>query len=61
MKYVTRQYSVSVNDWGEHSVTADSVIESDRSPEPTGLLDQHGDKLYRVHETVPFGYRGKVR
>lgn len=61
MKYVTRQYSVSTNEWGEHSVTADEVIECDRPPRQIGILDQFGQPLYRQHETVPFGFRGRVR
>lgn len=55
-----RQVFTQYVDWaGETCMTADLVIESDRSPQPTGLLDQHGETLYRLHETVPFGFRGR--
>lgn len=58
-----RQAFVQYVDWAEGcAMTADVVIEADRAPQETGLLDAHGDPLYRVHETVPFGFRsGKVR
>lgn len=58
MKYVTRQVFTQYVEWmDEHAMTADTVIETDRSPQETGLLDQHGDAIYRLHETVPFGFK----
>jgi len=43
------------------SVTADVCQEMDKSPVKTGLLDASGVPLYRMPETVPFGFvlRGK--
>lgn len=63
MKYVTQPRAVFTQyvEWAErHAMTADTVIEADKTPEPTGLLDAHGDRIFRVHETVPFGFRGRV-
>lgn len=40
------------------SATAFEVICEDREPEFTGPLDKHGNKLYRVPETVPMGFHG---
>jgi len=37
--------------------TADWVHEQDKSPIPTGLLSADGCPIYRVQETVPFGFQ----
>ena len=49
MKYVSFW-----DDEYEPSITAHEVICEDREGEPvfTGLLDEHGNQLYRAHETV---------
>ena len=58
MKYVTRSYWCGANaDESDLSMTADQVIDTDKSPEPTGLLDHNGDKIYRVRDTVDFGFK----
>lgn len=36
------------------------VIEEEKTPIATGLLDSLGVPLYRLPETVPFGFRGKA-
>ena len=33
------------------------VLEQDKGPIPTGLVDQHGTMTYRLTETVPVGFR----
>ena len=33
------------------------VFEPDGDPQPTGLLDAHGNELYRVSDRRPIGYR----
>lgn len=33
-----------------------TVIEAENTPEPIGLVDQHGTPLYRVRETVTMGF-----
>ena len=42
---------------GEPSLTADTVIESDRAPRDTGLVDQYGNKIYSVEEHPEVGFR----
>ncbi|WP_265886683.1 hypothetical protein [Roseomonas mucosa] len=37
-----------------------TVIEN-RDPVPTGLLNQHGERIYRVPETVPMGFQAPVK
>ena len=34
-----------------------TVMEEDDDPEPTGLLDQHGNPLYRHKAKRPIGFR----
>jgi hypothetical protein len=36
-------------------ITAIQAFEND-DPAPTGLLDRHGNKLYRTKETIKFGF-----
>lgn len=60
MRYVTRAYWLDTDADGDVSVTADEVIESDKTPQRTGLLDQHGDPIYRLQDTVPLGFRIKA-
>jgi hypothetical protein len=61
VRYETRPrgYWASSGEWGT-SVTADEVIEADKAPRETGLLDQHGDPIYRLSESVPMGFRTKA-
>jgi hypothetical protein len=40
----------------DYSMVADTVIEADKSPQKTGLVDQHGTPIYRVRDYVPFGF-----
>lgn len=56
-RYVTKSYWSSVDYDGDVSITADEVIEPDRTPQKTGLLDHNGDPIYRVQDTVQFGFR----
>lgn len=48
-----RGYSFS--EWGEAHPTM-QVLENDRAPVDTGLLDAQGVRLFRVSETVPVGF-----
>lgn len=60
MKYVTRAYFTQYVEWAErYAMTDDQVIEADPSPQETGLLDVHGDKIFRVQERLPFGFQVK--
>lgn len=61
-RYVS-YWTTHSNPWGPsygEPISAREVIETDKTPERTGLLDQHGDPIYRVPDTVPFGFRGKA-
>lgn len=42
-------------------MTADQVIDTDRTPVATGLLDQYGREYMRVADTVQFGFVSRVR
>lgn len=53
--YVTGAYHGEA--WGEPNATADEVVEQDRSPTFTGLLDCNGNKIFRVEEHPPIGFR----
>jgi len=35
--------------------TLDAIAEED-APQATGLLDQHGNKLYRTRDKISFGF-----
>ena len=41
----------------DEPVIARQIIDVDDAPVRTGLLDHTGTPLYRVRETVPFGFR----
>jgi len=41
------------------TMTADIIIVADSDPQPTGLLDVNGNKLFRIKDTIPFGFQGK--
>lgn len=51
-----KQYGYS--EWGEPHPTM-VVIDGDRAPVKTGLLDASGTPLYRVDDTVPLGFHGR--
>ena len=39
--------------------TTVTVVETDQTPVPTGLLDASGTELYRLSESVPCGFTAK--
>ncbi len=46
--------------WDEYNFDAPthlSVYECDTHPEPTGLLDEHGNELVRCYERRPIGFQ----
>ena len=65
MSYVTRavkaHYVGDANYHGWHNATASDVIMredgNDHTPVYTGLVDANGVAIYRVRETVPFGFQ----
>lgn len=57
MKYQYRAMYVRTEAWHvETSATADIVIENDKAPERTGLVDKNGIAIYRVPEKNHIGY-----
>lgn len=59
MRYVTRPRSVFVmiDEFGDQSMTADEVFcAEDDSPQPTGLLDQHGNPIFRTTDRIKLGF-----
>lgn len=56
---IPRAGRISANGW--EASTSEYAIEVDREPVATGLLDQHGVSLYRVAETVPFGFHPPLK
>jgi hypothetical protein len=59
-RYVTRSAFVDYSE-GEAAVTASEIILSEDGPVFSGLYDASGAPLYRVRETVAFGFQGKPR
>ena len=58
-KYVSRPRAAWFWDGEEQDgITVDSitVFEGDRNPVEIGLLDADGDPIYRLPDTVPFGF-----
>mgnify|MGYP005990800037 CR=1 FL=1 len=59
MRYVTKLANPKSSQWDEEFGrtvhTHDTIMVSDYEPEWTGLLDQHGNELYRV-DRVPCGF-----
>lgn len=60
---VTRYAAMPATAWDAHgewfrmgSRPTETVYEADRTPRPTGLVDQHGTPIYRLRETVPMGF-----
>lgn len=64
VRYVTKRPRAGYEaEYGEfwddaHGVT---VFEADDGPQETGLLDAHGNPLYRLVERRPIGFRVKPR
>lgn len=57
-RYVTRAVWSEYDEDGYISMTADTVMEAEDAPRPTGLLDADGNPLYSVRERIPFGFQG---
>ena len=64
VKYVTR--SPAQRAWWDHLYHLDprstgidpvEVLEMSYDPQPTGLLDVHGNELFRMTEKRPIGFR----
>lgn len=56
--YVTRPAKAWQNSWFEtmSGRPSETVIESDPTPKPIGLVDQHGVEIYRVEDRLPLGF-----
>lgn len=56
MRYVTKPKAWGR--WNDEPVMPTSITVHEDDPyEETGLLDVHGNRLYRVRETVPMGIK----
>lgn len=50
------------DEWGETSMTADVIILPEGEPQDrvdTGLVDQHGERIYRRIRREKFGFVGR--
>lgn len=47
--------------WHPQVLSGENVIETEKSPVRTGLLDSNGIPLYRVPETVRFGFQSNKK
>lgn len=57
-RYIARPKSAVVtSEWGEPAWTADLVFQTDDEPQRTGLIDQHGNDLYRISDRQPIGFK----
>jgi len=56
-KYVPRNATI-VGEYGELSMTADTLVEQEDQPTHSGLFDQFGRPLYRVRDKIRFGFVG---
>lgn len=56
MKYVTRPKAEDWEHFPVEAVTTREVIVSDDAPVKTGLIDQTGAPIYRVRDSIPFGF-----
>lgn len=59
-RYVTRPRAW-MDVWGQYMPMPTVTVTEDRDPIPTGLLDQHGERIYRVPETVPMGFQAAAK
>lgn len=64
-RYVVRAVRRAVEDdwaWTETIMPERdiSVYETDRAPQPTGLLDSRGNDLLAVNEPNPIGFLAKI-
>lgn len=57
-RYVSRPIAYDDDGWwmDEGNPRSLMVHEDEREPQPTGLLDQHGNELYRVEDRHPIGF-----
>ena len=57
MRYVVKPRAVECGDeaWEPTPLTMD-VVHPEDGPVDTGLLDAHGNRLFRVSERVPLGF-----
>lgn len=59
------RYTTRPNGWmderGNYIPMPSITVTENRDPVPTGLLNQHGERIYRVPETVPMGFQAPVK
>jgi len=61
-KYISgRGVKSDFDEWGYYDDRSSiEVFESDNRPVDTGLLDVHGDRIFRVIERQPIGFRVRL-
>jgi hypothetical protein len=57
-RYVTKAVECG-DEWWEPAAAHIDVLVTDDKPEDTGLLDQFGERLYRLPEREPIGFRSR--
>ena len=57
MKYVTKRQKAYWDDEDWYPDAPAVTVYEDDEPQYTGLLDAHGEDLYRVKERAPIGFR----
>lgn len=62
-RYVSGRPDISMEWWEARAVDsmAKTVFEPEHTPEFTGILDQHGTKIFRVKERNPIGFTAVVK
>ena len=62
------RYIAKPRQWWSHELeeemaapTTITIVEADHEPQETGLLDSHGNPLYRVPKRRPIGFRLKAK
>jgi len=54
-RYVTKAIECG-DEWREPATASLDVLVTEDKPEDTGLLDQFGERLYRLRDRVPIGF-----
>lgn len=56
-RYRVRNDAMLVDEYGNLSMTADTVYDSDDSSFATGLVDQYGEAIVRERVRFPIGFK----
>lgn len=53
---MTRSYFVISDQWGQASITSDTVVVEDNEPKFTGLVNEKGDPIFAQEEKLKLGF-----